>query len=186
MRHLKFSDLPEDMLRAIAEYCDWPTRLELTCTHADLMPLFLGSIRLSQEASERFLTVAAFRKRVLLRVAMRPSQIHLRVGSNDFTEAEIEIMNSVRSVTLIEARGRQLDAGWLSGVRLIKTLTGLDLTGTKILDVSALAILTNLTHLYLSFTQVSDISALAGLSNLTHLNVDNTPVSDVSALASRT
>ncbi|MCR4337626.1 MAG: hypothetical protein NUV91_07475, partial [Candidatus Omnitrophica bacterium] len=59
----------------------------------------------------------------------------------------------------------------------------LDLEGTQVSDVSALAGLVNLQELSLGGTQVSDVSALAGLVNLQLLNLVGTQVRDVSALA---
>ncbi|MCA8949684.1 MAG: NACHT domain-containing protein [Planctomycetes bacterium] len=59
----------------------------------------------------------------------------------------------------------------------------LNLAGTRVADVSALAGLAGLQSLNLAGTRVADVSALAGLAGLRSLNLWGTQVADVSALA---
>ena len=69
---------------------------------------------------------------------------------------------------------------------LLTSLTSLDLSSTKVIDISALSKLTNLLSLDLSNTQVKDISALSKLTNLISLDLSNTQVKDISALVNLT
>ena len=73
-----------------------------------------------------------------------------------------------------------------SSIELLTSLTKLDLSNTKVSDISALSNLTSLTELDLSNTKVSDISALTNLTSLSRLNLNYTKVSDISALTSLT
>ena len=66
---------------------------------------------------------------------------------------------------------------------LLTSLTSLDLSSTKVIDISALSNLTMLTDLSLSFTQVKDISTLSNLTRLENLRLDGTQVRDISALS---
>jgi small GTP-binding protein len=59
----------------------------------------------------------------------------------------------------------------------------LELGGTRVSDLSALAGLTALEELRLYNTQVNNLSPLAGLTALTSLDLDSTQVTDLSALA---
>jgi len=68
----------------------------------------------------------------------------------------------------------------------LTALSGLDLWGTRVSDISALSGLTALEYLDLRGTQVSDISALSGLTGLATLNLSGTQVSDISALSGLT
>ena len=82
-----------------------------------------------------------------------------------------------------------LDLSWtkvsdVSPLSTLKSLTVLNLMNTEVSDVSPLRNLTNLTTLDLSQTPVSDASPLKELKNLTTLNLSQTPVSDVSPLRS--
>jgi len=65
----------------------------------------------------------------------------------------------------------------------LKGLRMLNLSGTQVADVSALAGCSSLHTLNISYTQVTDVSALAGCSSLHTLNLRGTKVADVSALA---
>ncbi|WP_376989285.1 S8 family serine peptidase [Azospirillum rugosum] len=79
----------------------------------------------------------------------------------------------------------------LSGTRvkdvsLLPALSGLvmlDLSGTGVMDVSALCGLSKLWSLDLSGTGVTDISAVSGLKGLHTLNLSETGITDVSALS---
>ena len=70
-----------------------------------------------------------------------------------------------------------------NSMRLLTSLTSLDLKGTGVSDISALSNLTSLTSLDLSITGVSDISALSHLTSLTSLDLSRTGVRDISALS---
>jgi hypothetical protein len=65
-------------------------------------------------------------------------------------------------------------------------VTTLDLSNTKVSDLSPLAGLTKLSTLNLSNTQVSDLSPLAGLTELAEIGLSGTQVSDLSPLAGLT
>ena len=84
-----------------------------------------------------------------------------------------------------------LDVSWsrVIDIRVLSnltSLTNLDLSFTSISDISALSNLTSLANLDLRYTSVSDISALSNLTSLTNLDLSCTPVSDISALSNLT
>ncbi len=68
----------------------------------------------------------------------------------------------------------------------IKTLSRLEITGTKISDISGLAKLTQLTQLDLAGNLISDISALSNLKKLIELRLDNNLITDISPLSGLT
>ena len=68
----------------------------------------------------------------------------------------------------------------------LRGLTQLDLSGTKVSDVSPLTTLTALTGLFLSKTRVRDLSPLSTLTNITALCLGHTLVTDLTAIASMT
>ncbi len=75
----------------------------------------------------------------------------------------------------------------LSGLEHWAALTGLDLQGNEVSDITPLTGLVNLTYyLLLHSNQVSDISSLAGLTNLTQLGFSSNQVSDISPVAGLT
>ena len=76
------------------------------------------------------------------------------------------------------------DVSDVSALAHLTNLKSLGIWKTDVSDVSALAHLTNLEELTLSGSAVSDVSALASLTNLERLSLRDTGVSDVSALAS--
>ena len=185
-RHLGLCNLPDDVLRVISEYCDWNSRLAVTCTNSKLKSLFLGSVKLDQQSSNKFLLDEKFRRRIRSRVVMPRSNLHLEVEIRNFSRREIAILNSVRSVSVHVGEAVKLRTRWSRPLARIKTLTKLSLHGIPFSNVTSLAGLTSLTSLDLSETQVSDVSALASLTNLTQLMVMHTAVFDVSALAALT
>ena len=68
----------------------------------------------------------------------------------------------------------------------IKTLRRLEITGTKISDISGLAELTQLTQLDLQRNLISDISALSNLKKLIELRLDSNLITDISPLSGLT
>ena len=175
-------ELPEDMLRSIAEFCDLTMRCAVTCTNSALVSLFLGSIRLRKDASFSFLNDAPFRKRILGRLNLPLTHIHLTIELPNFSESEMQILSLVRSVKLLD-RSDTLGRKWLNRVRQITNLKVIYFSNERLAAVSALASFTHLIHLDLGFTEVSDLSPLAGLSNLTYLDLHSTKVTSVASLA---
>ena len=94
------------------------------------------------------------------------------------TRAEME--------TLVELWAPNWDITDLRGIEFAINLTGLDLGGNNISDISPVASLTNLHWLALWHNNISDISAVASLTNLRNLHLDNNSISDISPLASLT
>ena len=74
----------------------------------------------------------------------------------------------------------------ISALATLTQLKTLDLNGTGVSDISVLATLTKLERLYLNGTGVSDVSALANLTKLERLDLSDTGFSDISALANLT
>ena len=68
LRTLRFSNLPEDVLRVISSFCDCATRCAVTCTNSELNLVFLGIVALSERASDQFLNEAPFRVKILRRL----------------------------------------------------------------------------------------------------------------------
>jgi hypothetical protein len=68
-------------------------------------------------------------------------------------------------------------------VAALQSLRGLNLSNTRVSDLSPLAGMTGMRDLSLSNTRVSDLSPLAGLTRLRTLRLDNTQVIDLSPLA---
>ena len=71
----------------------------------------------------------------------------------------------------------------LLGADYFQEVSGVDLHGTQVSDLTPLAKLTSLQYLYVWDTQVSDLTPLAGLQKLERLYVDATEVSDLTPLA---
>ena len=65
-----FTSLPDELLRSIAGYCDVSSRGLVTSTNSSLRSVFLGRVKLTQEASERFLLEEPFRNRIIQRVSV--------------------------------------------------------------------------------------------------------------------
>ena len=201
---LTLLNLPEEIIQAIAEFCNLRTRCAVTRTNSALKSVFLGDVALKEKKSERFVRSRSFRVRIRARVLFPNSKLSLKLDVRNFTESQIKVLNSVGSVFMYIPRF-WLRLGWLHQLSRIKTvrrlsfeknpisdlsflvgltkLTHLNLAGTEVTDLSVLAGLPNLTYLDISFTQVSDVSALAGLTNLTLLDLSNTKVSNVAVLA---
>jgi hypothetical protein len=74
----------------------------------------------------------------------------------------------------------------LAPLQYLKVLHNLDLSRTRVSDVSSLIGLVSLQRLDLSSTEVNDLAPLAGLASLRRLYLRNTPVSDVAPLAGLT
>ena len=74
----------------------------------------------------------------------------------------------------------------LTGLEDATNLTGLDLAGNNISDISPVAGLTKLISLDLGKNSISDISAVMGLTNLTTLILNNNSISDISPLVENT
>ena len=74
----------------------------------------------------------------------------------------------------------------LTGLEDATNLTGLDLAGNNISDISPVAGLTKLISLDLGKNSISDISAVVGLTNLTTLILNNNSISDISSLVENT
>ena len=74
----------------------------------------------------------------------------------------------------------------LTGLEDATNLTGLDLAGNNISDISPVAGLTKLISLDLGKNSISDISAVVGLTNLTTLTLNNNSISDISPLVENT
>jgi Leucine-rich repeat (LRR) protein len=72
----------------------------------------------------------------------------------------------------------------ISSLSALTSLDSLDLSRTQISDISPLRSLTNLQNLDLSYTQVTDLSPLQSLTNLQSLNLSVTQVTDLSPLQS--
>ena len=68
-------------------------------------------------------------------------------------------------------------------LKYMTNLTGLDLKGNRISNLSALSSLINLTWLDWSCNYVSDLSSLSSLTNLISLDLTSNPIHDISALS---
>ena len=101
-------------------------------------------------------------------------------GGYSISETEKQTLSSVTNI-----RWSHIDK-LPNSMRLLTSLTSLDISNTNVSDISALSKLTSLTSLDLSFTGVSDISALSKLTSLTSLNLCWTGASDISALSNLT
>ena len=101
-------------------------------------------------------------------------------GGYSISETEKQTLSSVTSI-------RWSDIDKLpNSMRLLTSLTRLDLSLTRVIDISALSSLTSLTSLDLFKTGVIDISALSSLTSLTSLDLSFTGVIDISALSKLT
>ena len=76
-----------------------------------------------------------------------------------------------------ELRGPEWARKWL-GHDFFNDVTGVELQGTQVSDISPLAKLSKLEYLYLDHTPVSDVTPLAKLTKLEKLFIHNTQVSD--------
>ena len=85
----------------------------------------------------------------------------------------------------------KLDLGWnyitdISPLRELTSLTELYLFDNQIKDISPLSGLTSLTKLYLRDNQIKDISPLSGLTSLTGLYLRNNQITNISHLSGLT
>ena len=160
---LSFCNLPDDIFVTISEFCNMEARCALSCTsRSQFNRKFVGSVKLSKEASHRFLYVENFRLKIQARLLFPAQNIHI----------QIEV--------------RKLGKGILAALMLVKKFTWVRLKIKDISDCLPLKDLTNLTELDLYNTRVSDISSLSGLTNLRTLELRNTQVSDISCLSGLT
>jgi Leucine-rich repeat (LRR) protein len=91
------------------------------------------------------------------------------------------LLTNLQTLDLSETRVMDISAlGSLTNLRV------LDLSSTAVMDLNVLTSLTDLRTLVLSHTPVVDISALASLRHLENLSLGHTPVVDISALESLT
>ncbi len=79
--------------------------------------------------------------------------------------------------------GIDLSTADLTQLAQLPNLRTLDLSHTKLTNISGLAGLTQLTNLNLGFNNITNISALAGMTQLQTLNLSFNTISDISALA---
>lgn len=99
----------------------------------------------------------------------------------DLVEIPIEIIACEWVTTLILTENKQLENIYaISG--LLK-LQNLDISFTKVADLSPLSDLINLQELLCNFNSISDLSPLSGLTNLKTLKCYNTQVADLSPLS---
>jgi hypothetical protein len=120
------------------------------------------------------------------------------MATEETKPADDTILRNTKSDARAEA-ARRLDAANASGepkvsfadlpeldrippIRSMPSLSNLDLSRTKISDISPLTVLTDLRHLNLFGTPISDISPLANLIKLDHLTLWDTRVTDLSHL----
>ncbi len=68
----------------------------------------------------------------------------------------------------------------------LETITTLELSSKKIVNISGLEKFTYLTKLYLNVNEISDISPIATLTKLEWLNLEHNKISDLSALSNLT
>ena len=187
----------------------WPLQEDLEVWQDDLELMNSNSITMARSIIEKDLATLfgadqparAWFEKETLRKATREFLVHQRGEELDVPLPQREIVEeairrSLRlsadhpitevergNVTQLILAASALDDPGLYEVAKLTNLTSLRLDGTKLSDVSPLAILTSLNHLDLDSTQVSDVSPLAYLTNLTFLRLDGTKVSDVSPLA---
>ena len=118
------------------------------------------------------------------------SLLILDLGGNLLTDEGIEPLSALTNLT-----GLNLSGNFLSDITPLQDLhqlEGLSLSDNYIFDVNPLSTLTNLRYLYLDRNPISSIAPLATLVNLVHFYLENTqeqdgvPLSDISALANMT
>ena len=97
------------------------------------------------------------------------------------TEAEKTMLSSVIHISWHRENTRLPNS-----IRMLTSLAVLDLSGTKVRNISALSKLTSLSKLNLNDTEVSEISALSKLTSLSTLYLSGTQVSEISALSKLT
>lgn len=68
----------------------------------------------------------------------------------------------------------------------VEQVQGLNLDGTKVIDISILENLGGLTHLSLAYNQITDIAPLRELTNLTFLDLQNNQITDITPLRTLT
>ncbi len=88
--------------------------------------------------------------------------------------------SDIKSITELDLSGSKISD--ISALENLPKLTSLNLAGIDISDISVLAKLTNLTSLCLIGNQISNINALKNLTNLTELDLRGNQIRDVSAL----
>lgn len=128
----------------------------------------------------------------------------LKIGSNTLKETAITfkdkvIENTVRKQILkqtgtvyksdlgnVYRLAVPIGAKTLVDLKQLSNLEYLDLSNTKITNISSLSSLKNLRVLYLQRNSISDISALKGLTKLEILSINGNKVSNISAVSSLT
>lgn len=89
---------------------------------------------------------------------------------------------ALTALLTLSCDGVDLSAANLAQLASLPNLRSLDLSHTKLREISGLAGLTKLTSLDLEFNEITDISALAGMVSLTYLNLGFNELGGNSAL----
>ena len=170
--------------------------------YADLLDCIFGEgfSRLdTPEPDERTLNLACLAARLVInqRAGLAPAKIRdamegcvrtqLRYQSAESYNRFLSVSVNVFEVLLGDDRDRNSEVFDAIGRQLRKLgLRVIDLSKTRIDDLSPFAELIELRSLSLWSTAVSDLTPLANLTGLQRLDLDGTPVSDLSPLANLT
>jgi internalin A len=109
--------------------------------------------------------------------ALRRIEIPVNVTLGEATNDAASQLGDLKNLTTLNLSNSKVSD--VSPLKDLKNLTTLNLSRSEVSDVSPLKNLKNLTTLDLSYSKVSDVSPLKDLENLTTLNLDFTAVSDV-------
>ena len=150
----------------------WVDRLlpkKTAAVRASVARAYRGRLRMAAVASAAALLLAGYFGYSYYRAPPRP--IIKAVEINNSQGVDVTVPKDASDLLTI-----------LSSIPNQSQVLKLDLSQTRIIDISALTRLTNLKDLDLSGTRISDISPLRGLANLQSLDLSSTTLSDISPL----
>lgn len=113
---------------------------------------------------------------VLLKIASLDS---LNLSGNQFITG-IEALSALKQLKVLDISHTKLDD--ISPLRYARSLRKLNAQNTKIVNISPLQYFKELTFLNASHTEINDISVLGRLKKLSHLDLSGTGVNDFSSL----
>jgi hypothetical protein len=100
LNSLTLCNLPDDIFVTISEFCNMQTRCALSCTsRSQLNRRFVGSVKLTKEASHRFLELTNFRLKIQARLLFPVQNIHTQIEVNKLGRGTVAALKRVKNFT---------------------------------------------------------------------------------------
>ncbi len=99
-----FGNLPDDIIATVSEFCNMETLCALSSTSRSLFKQkFVGSIKLTRKASEKFLNNHQFREKMQARLLFpRIHKIHIQKKALTFDKATLAALIQVKNLTCLQ------------------------------------------------------------------------------------